>query len=102
MIRRLRHKGLKLFYEKDQTKGLNQNHVKRIGIILARLDAASTPADKRLVRYLCANGIHQCHRPRRFHTAHAINLMPNRMAEYIHTVWYNCIPLSLPAPEPYS
>lgn len=45
MIRRVRHKGLKLLYEKDRTKGLNQNHVRRIRIILARLDASSTSAD---------------------------------------------------------
>jgi toxin HigB-1 len=45
MIRRFRQKRLKLLYEKDQSRGLNQHHVKRIRIILARLDASSAAAD---------------------------------------------------------
>ena len=39
MIRTFRHKGLKALYEKNQTKGLNPQWLKRIRAILARLDA---------------------------------------------------------------
>jgi proteic killer suppression protein len=45
MIRSIRHKGLRLLYERDQSKGLQQVHVKRIRSILARLDASSAPTD---------------------------------------------------------
>lgn len=45
MIKTIRHKGLKALYEKDQTKGVQQIQVKRLRAILARLDAAATPAD---------------------------------------------------------
>jgi proteic killer suppression protein len=41
----IRHKGLKALYEKGQTKGIQQQQAKRLRLILARLDAASTPAD---------------------------------------------------------
>jgi proteic killer suppression protein len=41
----IRHKGLKALYEKDHTKGVQQQQVKRLRLILARLDAAATPAD---------------------------------------------------------
>ncbi len=45
MIKTIRHKGLKSLYEKDQTKGVQHGQVKRLRAILARLDAAATPAD---------------------------------------------------------
>lgn len=45
MIKTIRHKGLKALYEKDQTRGVQQSQVKRLRAILARLDAAATPAD---------------------------------------------------------
>jgi proteic killer suppression protein len=45
MIRSFRHKGLKALYERNQTRGLNTQWVKRIRAILARLDASKEPAD---------------------------------------------------------
>ena len=45
MIKTIRHKGLKALYEKDQTRGVRQNQVIRLRALLARLDAAATPAD---------------------------------------------------------
>ena len=45
MIGNIRHKGLKLLHEKDQTKELQQEQVKRIRAILARLEASKMPAD---------------------------------------------------------
>jgi toxin HigB-1 len=45
MIRSIRHKGLRLLYERDQSKGLQQAQVRRIRMILARLDASSSPGD---------------------------------------------------------
>jgi proteic killer suppression protein len=45
MIRSFRHKGLKNLYEQNHAKGINPDWLKRIRAILARLDAAKTPAD---------------------------------------------------------
>jgi proteic killer suppression protein len=45
MIKKIRHKGLKALYEQDQSKGVLQEQVKRLRVILARLDAAESPAD---------------------------------------------------------
>ena len=45
MIKTIRHKGLKALYEKDQTRGVRQDQVIRLRALLARLDAAATPAD---------------------------------------------------------
>ncbi len=45
MIRRFRHRGLKLLYENDDKRGVNANHVGKIKRILARLDQASGPND---------------------------------------------------------
>lgn len=45
MIRTFRHKGLKALYEKDQTKGVRQDQVSRLRLILTRLDASAEPAD---------------------------------------------------------
>ena len=43
MIRRLRHRGLKRLYERDDAGGLNAGHLDKILRILARLDQASKP-----------------------------------------------------------
>jgi proteic killer suppression protein len=43
VIRRFRHRGLKRLYEDDDRRGLRADQVKRIGIVLARLDRASRP-----------------------------------------------------------
>lgn len=45
MIKSFRHKGLKNLYEKEQTKGINPNWLKRIRVILVRLDASKEPSD---------------------------------------------------------
>jgi proteic killer suppression protein len=45
MIKNFRHKGLKGFYEKGRTQGINPQWLKRIRAILARLDAARSPDD---------------------------------------------------------
>lgn len=42
---KIRHKGLCALYEKGQTKGVQQQQVKRLKLILVRLDAAREPAD---------------------------------------------------------
>lgn len=45
MIKNFRHKGLKVLYEKDDTRGIKQDQVKRLRSLLARLDASSVPSD---------------------------------------------------------
>ena len=45
MIRNIRHKGLAALYHDDETRGLQQAHVKRLRQILALLDAATVVAD---------------------------------------------------------
>ncbi len=45
MIRNIRHKGLRRFYEKGQTRGLDADRIKRIRAILVRLDASHEPRD---------------------------------------------------------
>jgi toxin HigB-1 len=42
MIKPYRHKGLKLYYETGNHRGINPDHVKRFWVILARLDASAT------------------------------------------------------------
>ncbi|MGB6231041.1 MAG: type II toxin-antitoxin system RelE/ParE family toxin [Litorimonas sp.] len=42
MIKSIRHKGLKQFWTRGQTKGLIQDHVKRLARMLDVLDAART------------------------------------------------------------
>ena len=44
MIGKIRHKGLRAFYEKGQTKGLHPDWINKIQRILTLLDAASEPA----------------------------------------------------------
>lgn len=48
MIKTFRHKGLKLLWEKGQTKKLTQTMVPRIEMILDLLDAAEKPTDMNL------------------------------------------------------
>lgn len=45
VIKTIRHKGLKQFWTKGQTKGLVQNHVPRITRMMDVLDAAHSVAD---------------------------------------------------------
>jgi proteic killer suppression protein len=45
MIRSIRHKGLAALYHEDQTKGVQQAHVRRLRQILALLDSARSPDD---------------------------------------------------------
>jgi len=48
MIQSFKHKGLKGRYETSSQKGVNPEHVKRLRIILARLDASQNPEDMNL------------------------------------------------------
>ena len=45
MIRNIRHKGLAALYFEDQTKSVQQAHVRRLQQILALLDSAAIPED---------------------------------------------------------
>lgn len=45
MIRNIRHKGLEALHTNDQTKGVNQSHVKRLRLILALLNTANALDD---------------------------------------------------------
>ncbi|MBI3646191.1 MAG: type II toxin-antitoxin system RelE/ParE family toxin [Acidobacteriales bacterium] len=45
MVRSIRHKGLKRFYEDGDFRGLMGQHAEKLRDILARLDAAETIAD---------------------------------------------------------
>jgi proteic killer suppression protein len=45
MIAGFRHKALRRFYETGDARGLNADWVKRLRLILARLDASSEPED---------------------------------------------------------
>lgn len=48
MIKRFKHKGLKNLYETGSKKGVNPEHLKRLRIIIARLDASQNPEDMNL------------------------------------------------------
>lgn len=48
MIKKIRHKGLKHFFENGVTSGLQQQQIRRIRLILTRLDAAKEPKDMNL------------------------------------------------------
>lgn len=48
MIENFRHKGLQKFYESGSKRGVKGEHVARLSVILARLDASSTPEDMNL------------------------------------------------------
>ena len=45
MIQNIKHKGLRTFWEKGETRRLNQDWIDRIDRILNALDLAQTPAD---------------------------------------------------------
>lgn len=45
MIRNIRHKGLEALHTDNQTRGVNQSHVKRLRQILALLNTAGTLDD---------------------------------------------------------
>ena len=44
MIKKIRHKGLRALYEKNQSKGINPDWLPRVRRILTTLDAATDPA----------------------------------------------------------
>ena len=48
MIRHFKHKGLKKLYETGSQQGVHPEHVKRLRLILARLDASTAPQDMNL------------------------------------------------------
>jgi len=48
MIVSFKHQGLKQFFESGTTRGIQAKHAKRIRIILARLNAATSPQDMNL------------------------------------------------------
>ena len=48
MIKSFKHKGLKKFFETGNHKGVNPDHVKRLRLILARLDASQIRDDMNL------------------------------------------------------
>jgi len=45
MVRSIRHKGLRRFYEDDDPRGVTAEHAGKLRDILARLDAAATIQD---------------------------------------------------------
>ena len=45
MIRSIRHKGLKRFYDDDDPRGVKAEHVEKVRDLLVRLDAAVVIAD---------------------------------------------------------
>ena len=45
MIRNFKHKGLKKFFEKGNSSGVNANHLKRLRLILALIETAETTGD---------------------------------------------------------
>lgn len=51
MIISFKHKGLKALYEKGTTKGVAQDHVKKLRRILADLEDADVPEDMELPGY---------------------------------------------------
>lgn len=48
MLQSFRHKGLKRFYEDDDSRGVHAEHLPKLRNILARLDAAVTVDDMNL------------------------------------------------------
>lgn len=45
MIISFQHKGLRLFFETESTKGIRADHAKRLKRMLALMDRAAAPAD---------------------------------------------------------
>jgi toxin HigB-1 len=48
MIKSFKHKGLKKLYESGSKRGVEPEHVARLRLILARLDASTAPEDMNL------------------------------------------------------
>lgn len=48
MIKSFKHKGLKKFFEAGNRSGVNPDHIKRLKLILARLDSSQTHDDMNL------------------------------------------------------
>ena len=48
MIKNFKHKGLKKLYETGSQQGVHPEHVSRLRLILARLDAIQAPQDMEL------------------------------------------------------
>ena len=48
MIKSFKHKGLKKLYESGSKRGVKAEHVARLRLILARLDASTAPGDMNL------------------------------------------------------
>lgn len=54
MISAFRHKGLNALYEDDSARGVRPDQVKRLRVLLARLDASRAPSDMDTFRaYAC-------------------------------------------------
>ncbi len=45
MIQNFKHKGLERFFKTGKTSGIQGNHVKRLQLILGRLNASTSPGD---------------------------------------------------------
>ncbi len=45
MLKRIRHRGLRRLYDEGKARGLNTDHVGKLRLILAALDAAEAPGD---------------------------------------------------------
>lgn len=45
MIKSFKHKGLQKLFEDDSSKGVRTDQIKRLKLILARLEASSNPED---------------------------------------------------------
>jgi proteic killer suppression protein len=48
MIRRFRHRGLKILYENIERRGVRAEHVEKTARVLARLDVATRPEELNL------------------------------------------------------
>ena len=55
MIATIRHKGLRLYYEKGDSSRLQPQHINKIRLILTRLEAAKAISDMNVPGY----GLHQ-------------------------------------------
>ena len=45
VVRQIRHRGLRRFYQEGSARGLNADHVPKLRLILAALDAAEAPGE---------------------------------------------------------
>lgn len=48
MIQSFKHKGLEQFFKTGRKSGIQPNHIKRLKLILGRLNASSSPEDMNL------------------------------------------------------